>query len=174
MKRTLCFIVIFAAIGCGGQSADTDTPGAVSLLPAELSMAGLTRSTDVQVFTGDSLYQYIDGGAELYHAHGFVEVATADYASGENEFTIDVYRFNSVTNAYGLFQELRSPYASPLAVGIEGMASAGNVKFVKGSYVVNIVAYDESNAATLTLAKVAAELSQKVPGTTEKPNMTGE
>ena len=163
MTRTLLItmlsVFVLIGISCGGGPQNKS---AADLLPTELSGAGATRSSEVQVYAGNALSQYLDN-AELYQSFGFIEAATADYQAGDAELCVDVYRFDSPANAKALFDEIRPAGAEPLTLGAEGVASLGNILLVKGNFVVSIDAYDESQATYIKLAKAAAAMGLLLP-----------
>jgi hypothetical protein len=72
------------------------------------------------VFVGDSLWEYINGGAELYHTYEFVDVATAYYLQDSTEIVVDIYRFATPDDAYGMYTQLRPGGPGTMNYGIEG------------------------------------------------------
>jgi len=57
-----------------------------------------------QVFDRKTLYDYMDGGAEVYLAFDFREVFVRKYAdTQENEIVLDVYDMGSSAEAFGIF-----------------------------------------------------------------------
>jgi len=163
-------LLLIVAAGCGDNKKPTEKFSLERFLPQELTDAGATRSSEVRSFRGDSLWQYIDGGAELYHLYNFVEVATADYKVGTTEFTIDIYRFDNADNAFGLYSMMRPEKAKLMSLGVEGFSSTANLQFVKGELVINLLGYDESEATSLALSQAAATLDKLIPGTTNRPD----
>jgi len=164
MIRRICISLLAALVlfgpGCGGEQQSKTI---ADLLPTELVAANAKRSSDVKTYSGNELGLYIGDDAGVYQSFGFVEAATADYEAGDAELSVDVYRFDSPTNAKALFDEIRPAGAEPLTLGAEGVASLGNILLVKGNFVVNIDAYDESQATYVKLAKAAAAMGLLLP-----------
>jgi hypothetical protein len=169
MTRTIITLGLVAAIGlalgCGGSSSKTTR--AEDLLPANFSSAGLTRSSEVDVYVGEALWQYLGDETETYQSFGFIEAATADYSGADVELTIDVYRFDSNVNAEGLYDYVSPSEGRPLSIGARGVISPGNVLMVKGHFVVNIDAYDETELSFPALAKAAALMGSSIPAAAE-------
>ena len=65
--------IILLALAAGGDPI-------FKLLPADGTPPGWRRSGQERLFVGAALYQHINGGAELYHQHGFDRLAVQDYA----------------------------------------------------------------------------------------------
>lgn len=165
----MLILLVIVAIGCGGGEQPTDRLAPEDFLPGEFTDATAQRSSEIRTFYDDSLWQYINGGAELYYRYNFVEVATADYKTGTTEFTVDIYRFDNPLNAYGLYSMIRPENARLVSLGVEGFVSLGSLQFVKGEYLINLIGYDESNATNFALAQAAEELNKLIPGTTDRP-----
>ena len=170
MSKAALTLLVIVTVGCGGGEQPTDRFAPGNFLPREFADAAVRRSSEIQTFYGDSLWEYINGGAELYHRYNFVEVATVDYKTETIEITVDIYRFDNAVNAYGLYSMIRPQKAGLLSLGVEGFASAGSLQFVKGEYFVNLIGYNESDATNHALAQAAQELNKLIPGTTSRPD----
>ncbi len=158
---TLAFVLLIVA--CGGKNQQSAGTNTIDLLPGNIDSLGITRISEPRLYVGDSLWEYIDGGAELYHAHNFVDVATADYICDSIELTIDIYSFENSDDAFGLYSVLRPPEASIVNIGIEGFVTINTLDFVKGRYLVRLVGFDESRKTRDAIDKFAPVLNNLVP-----------
>jgi hypothetical protein len=167
-------LILIAALlisGCGGESDSTADLAAVGFLPEKIDATGFERSSDVETYVGESLFEYINGGAEVYHQYGFVDVVTAYYTHDQTEIVADIYRFGDSDNAYGLFSSLRPLEPTVVGFGIEGFTSGTTVDFVKGSYLVRLVGFDDSPEMSAALLSMAREFDGLVLGKTTPPQM---
>ena len=174
--RTAIAAILSLSITAWGCSSNSDNPGSYTtdcFLPETLGKSGIVRSSDIRLFRGDSLWGYINGGAELYHLYNFVDVATADYRTGEIEFTADIYRFDNAVNAFGLYTSLRPDNCRPVALGVAGFVSTASIHFVRGNYLVQLTGFDRSEATDNALAQAAGQLDRLLPGTTSLPEAFG-
>jgi hypothetical protein len=171
LSRAALTLLVIVAVGCGGGEQLIDRFAPENFLSREFTDAAAQRSSEIRTFYGDSLWQYINGGAERYHRYNFVGVATADYKTEATEITVDIYRFDNAVNAYGLYSMVRPENARLLSLGVEGFASVGSLQFVKGKYLVSLIGYDESDATNHALAQAAEELNKLIPGTTNRPDV---
>lgn len=162
-----CFGLLLLALGCSSPKVESL---AGSYLTEKIANTDLARSSEVRVFVGDSLWEYIDGGAELYHQYGFVEVATAQYKAGDIELVADIYRFDTSLNAFGLYSGMRPPAPEIVELGVEGYCAPATVSFVKGEYLVRITGYDDTEAVNEHIISMAHEFDRTVPGTTALPD----
>lgn len=174
MKRKRAYvlgsiILSLVILSCGGTQTPADLPAAAAFLPTEIPATDWTRMPEMRHFVGDTLYEYIDGAAEMYHTYGFIEVTVADYQSGPREIVVDLYRFADADMAYGMFTTLRPEEPDTIALGVAGFSFGPTLVFVKGTYIASLVGYDES-AETISAIRIIAEaVGRLLPGTTEKP-----
>lgn len=162
-------VLAFSLFSCSGGSRQNDNVRTTDLLPGQISDAGLKRSSAARLYVGDSLWAYIDGGAELYYSYNFVEVATADYSGDGVEFVADLYKFDSPTDAYGLYSMVRSADVTLLEIGTEGSLAPGQLQFVKGQFMARLTAFDDAEKTVLALTAFAEKLAQDIPGASERP-----
>ncbi len=176
MKRhslmALAIVLLLVGItGCGEKEEavkETDTTG---LLAEQFEKSDIVRSSEVSLFEGESLYEHINGGAEVYHLYGFIEVATAYYKRGETEVLTDIYKFDNSDNAYGLYTTLRPENPSSHNLGVEGFSTSSSMAFVKGEYIVKITGYDETEGTSGVLSHLAKFLDGDIAGTTDYPDL---
>jgi len=161
------------ATSCSNKKNAVNALAAERFLPKTFADIGAMRSSEIRTFYGDSLWRYIDGGAEQYHLYNFVEVATADYKMDTAEFTLDIYLFDNAVDAYGLYSMVRPDNPTLTRLGVQGFVSVGNLCFVKGMYMIKLIGFDESDETGIALAKAANEVNKLIPGTTNHPSAFG-
>lgn len=174
IKHIRILAVIAAVAGltvfsCGG--GQTPTPPKPDSLLSVVEAPGLSRTSDIRVYVGDSLWEYINGGAELYHSYNFAEVATADYSYGGAELLLDIYLFDSDDNAFGLYSQLRPEVAGAVPLGAAGFSSQTNIVFLKGPYVVMVTGFAISPQTAAGISAAGAVLNRVVPGRVDLPDM---
>ena len=70
-----------------------------------------------------SLFEYINGGAELYLSYGFERLISAFYQLGDDEeksIVLDIYDMGTPLQAYGVFGANRREEADRAPGGVEG------------------------------------------------------
>ncbi|SYZ74796.1 exported hypothetical protein [Candidatus Zixiibacteriota bacterium] len=174
MKRrlilvTVVAVVLLAVLACSKKKTE-DVISARQLLPEKNAPENIVRSSEIKTYVGNDLWQYIDGGAELYHLYNFQEVATADYKSDSIELVTDIYRFDNATDAFGLYSMLRPPTATIVLLGTEGFTSPGELIFVKGVFVVRIMGYEKNEAADKILTSLGQEIDRLITAPGKRPN----
>ncbi len=173
MKKSLKIFVLISTVilllsGCG----EKETENRINMnlyLPAIFKAIGLERASDIRTFSGESLWEYIDGGADLYLAYNFIEVATADYKKGEIEIVADLYRFKSADDAYGVYSMIRSPGVQIIHLGVEGFIAPASLNFTRGEFFVRLTGFDESAESSMAMVNLAEEINKLLDGRNEPP-----
>lgn len=177
MIRTNGFVfgtitLLVLTLACSKEESKVST-STIDLLAESYGTVGIDRSSPPRVFVGQDLYEYINGGAELYHQYGFIEVATADYKKGATEMVVDIYRFDSPVNAYGLYSMLRPDGADLFMLGMEGFIAPSKIEFVKGDLLVRVIGYDDSDETSLALVNLSDQIDKQLTGVKQLPAAFG-
>lgn len=138
-----------------------------SILPEVL--AGWTAAGAPQVFIGDDLFRYINGGAELYHEYGFVQVAVRDYRRGGNRIAVEVYTMSG--DAYGIFSLTRSGSGTPVDLGNAGRLGEYYLSFWSGPSLVVITAQTDFSLARPAVLAVGEALADRFPARGREPDL---
>jgi Family of unknown function (DUF6599) len=124
------------------------------------SVSGWKQIGEIQTFTPNTLYEYINGGADLYLAYDFEELKVAEYQNGQKAaVTVDVYRHRTPTHAFGIYSQERFPGANFIDVGVQGYLEKHALNFLSGNTYVKITGYDtgpEDPTILLSFAKAVA------------------
>jgi hypothetical protein len=116
-------------------------------------------SGDDAVYDKTTIYDYLDGGAEVYLAFDFQAALARKYAGPNgDEIALDIYDMGSPEEAFGVFSCDRQD--EDAGIGQESEYGAGLLRFRRGRYFVSITALGDENAsgkAIIALGKAAAE-----------------
>jgi hypothetical protein len=117
----------------------------------------------VKHFNSRTLFDYMDGAAELYLAYGVQSLNVYQWErSGHPLLTVEFYKMGSPEDAYGIFSFERQDEDAGIGQGSE--FGGGMLRFWKGPYFVSIYGEGEGpelEAAILHLGKeVAQSISQ--------------
>lgn len=176
MDRSGFALIIAVGIGlavaaCGPRGGSRGETGPDDMLPERIDGTGWIRAAAFERFEGDSLFEYIDGAAEMYHKYDFVEVTVARYLRDEATITADLYLFEGTDNAFGMYTTLRPDEPDTVSLGVEGFVFGSNLVFAKGAHLVNVYTYDDFEGVLSDLRSVGAALEGRLPGTSTKPQM---
>jgi len=124
-------------------------------------VTGWKQSGEIQTFSPKTLFEYINGDADLYLMYDFQELRVAEYLNEKKASVIvDVYRHKTPTHAFGIYSQERLPNANFLDIGAQGYIEQNILNFLTGPYYVKINSYStgaEDREILLTFAKKVAE-----------------
>jgi hypothetical protein len=129
-------------------------------------IAGWRQSGEVQTFSPKTLFEYINGDAELYLMYDLQELKVTEYLNEKKaSVIIDVYRHRTPTHAFGIYSQERLSNANFINVGAQGYVEEEILNFIAGPYYVKITGYKiESGAQEVLLSfakKVLENLGEK-------------
>jgi len=166
-------VFVISLVGCGGGPKNPTDGTLAQYFPDRNNDEELAKVSEIRTFVGDSLWEYIDGGAELYHTYGFVKVSTADYRSSQVDLVLDLYEFKTPDGAYGLYSMLRPDQPEMVRLGVEGFFTGSSLDFVKGNILARVIGFDETPATGEAIRSLATQVASLLPGTSDKPTMFG-
>ncbi len=109
------------------------------------------------VYDRKTLYDYMDGGAEVYLAFDFRQVFARKYAGpGGKEILLDIYDMGSPAEAYGIFSCDREDPAA--GIGQDSTYAFGLLRVRQGPYFMVVMSPEEGkdiDAAVLAIGKAA-------------------
>jgi hypothetical protein len=125
--------------------------------PSEVS--GWKRDRQARVYTAKTLFEYIDGAAEVYLAYGLQRTSVRRYLKpGHPDIVAEIYRMASSDDAFGVFSlEQQDPEAG-LGQGSEFGGSM--LRFWKGRFFVAVLGEgtgQDLEAAVLALGRALAD-----------------
>jgi hypothetical protein len=162
--------VLFLALFAG----DIFSADLRNYLPNSLEASGWKLLETKIVRTQPQLFDYMDGGAELYFAFNFRGLAMRNFedSAGVN-LIIELYQFKTAYDAYGMFTML--PADQELAIGDGSGYSLGMLRFWKGPYyckivVAGLIENDEAGYRILAI-KTAKSIETKIIETGSLPEI---
>lgn len=138
----------------------------LSLLPEQ--MQDYTPS-EKQVFQTDvELYDYINGGAELYLHYGFQKLAKKEYTADKRpRIKAEIFDLQSAKNAFGVFSYSRD--TANVAIGQGAQYFGGSLIFWQDNYYVSIYTPKETAASKRAVLEMAHTISRAIKSTGPLP-----
>ena len=148
------------------STAAAENSAMISLLPAGGCAAGWVMDDKPALFTEETLFDHINGEAELYFPYGFDALATARYVKKDapgSELMADVYRMGSLLDAFGIWSNYRKADAPGCTVGADCIVSSSQMLFYQDRYFVRLQATGTPAPAQDVFLACGRALSQKLP-----------
>jgi hypothetical protein len=153
-----------------------EAPSWAASLEFLISKKGLPKDWSLvhgpQIYTRKTLFEHINGQAELYLKYGFQKSVFAVYQNRKNkedQIELDVYDMGNVLQAFGVFSRLRNE-DRPAGIGLDSYLDDHSALFYQGRYFVMLYA-PEANADLLR--QFSKLISQKISDPSPPPKEIG-
>jgi hypothetical protein len=140
------------------------------LVPAKVG--AWTASGKDAVYDRKTLYDYLDGGAEVYLAFDLRRTFVRKYAGpGGKEISLDIYDMGTSAEAFGIFSCDREDPAA--GIGQDSEQGPGLLRFRQGRYFVALTSPDEGNEIGPAMAEIARAVLPHLGPAGPTPDLLG-
>jgi hypothetical protein len=173
MRRTAYYLLLILALPGlltaqeeGGQGSPPPVIQAAAkerlerLLP-EPSEVRAARTGEQKFFSSD-LYQYSDGGADVYLDYGLVAMLHQEYKAASTDITLDIYNMGDPANAFGIYAAESSPDYHFLPIGAEGYGTNDILNFFQDEFYVKLSAFSDKEKTGPVLERFAQVVSRRI------------
>ena len=134
-----------------------------------------TGTEQARTFGPGTLYEEIDGEAELFLPYGFEELTVGivrPAGKEEAEVRLELFRLATSREAFGVFSQHRFPDQEVVVVGdAKAIVSEASLDFFQGRYFVRVRAASRA-AGRSDLESLGRVISALLPGTDDPPRET--
>jgi len=170
-RREIIAVSVFLLMVTCSSVSSAATPLESLILQRDLPK-GWTLAEAPQIYKKKTLFQHIDGQAELFFKYGFQQSVFATYQgerSREDQIEVDIYDMGKVIQAFGVFSRFRNE-DRPGGFGLDSYLDDHSVFFYKGKYFIMLYAA-ESNADSL--GQFSKLISSKISDSSPPPKEIG-
>ncbi len=163
------FFILIMAVSNPVRAADLSIK---DVLPAKGFAKEWVIEEKATLYDKDTLFDHIDGEAELYFPYGFDTLATASYVNKQNpdlSIVADVYRMASVLDAFGIYSNYRKSNNLWVTIGTEGFVSPSQLMFYQDRYFVRLQISGATSLEKDILLACARAISEKLPASLGQP-----
>ena len=140
------------------------------LVPQSAEIPGWSPRGDAQHFSGDDLYVYIDGGAEIYNEYGFRQVLAQDFVDkNQKGVTLEIYEMTDPTAAFGIFSFKASGQGRPADIGADSEFEDYYLHFWKGPFLVTVTGFEANPECRDGVTAIARATGVRIRETAERP-----
>ena len=155
------FVLIVTCWGVSSAAIPLD-----SLIPRRDIPKEWTLIQGPQTYNKKTLFEHINGQAELFLKYGFQKSVFAIYQSKksrENQIEIDIYNMGNVLQAFGVFSRFRNE-DRPGGFGLDSYLDDHSAFFYKGKYFVMVYATESNPDLMSQFSKlIALKISDPSP-----------
>ncbi|MBI5021671.1 MAG: hypothetical protein HZB59_09555 [Ignavibacteriales bacterium] len=131
----------------------------IQLIPSDIPDGQIIRTVQ---YDHNSLWGYINGGADIYLEYGFMKVTAQEVRIDSFHFKVDIYEMNSPEAAFGIFSvsHKKCPGNDSLAQFV--CSSSHHLQCVSGKFYISIIndngIEEEQNISRLIAGKILSKL----------------
>lgn len=173
MRAAAVALGCLAVLGCGAPPLeDVTEEGAdlAALLPDPPPGWVLVEGPDE--YTVETLYEYLDGGAERILGHGFHRLLHVRYSPPDaplGGLTVDLFDMGSDLGAFGLYRDALPPAPELRPWGAEGHRDGALAAAWRGSLLIRAEADDDRPESIALLEALVADVASRAPGPAALP-----
>ncbi len=169
MNGGLSRIALFLCGCCLAAWPAAAFPSPPEVLP---DIPGWTVVREQVVYDASTLWEAIDGAADLFVSYGVLDMHMAYYSfPGRPEVRAEVYRHDSPESAFGIFSQERSPENAHTPIGTTAVMNEGMLNILSGSYYVKLSTNTPGKSAEKDLTTIGSAIVKHLEQPAVLPGM---
>lgn len=174
MKRKIKYSIIMLVLILpffNMEVAPTSVESNLSTLLPQVS--SWEQSEEPQLYLPETLFEYINGAAEIYLAYEFNGLIVAQYrgANSESNVAVEIYDMGSDMNSFGIYSAERYPDNNFIDIGVQGYLDEGSLNFLAGRYYVKLLCFECVEHSDGYLKEFAQAIMSRVKSTEAFPSL---
>jgi len=156
-------------MAAGGSFAARQTVPGPPVIPEPGFAPGWAKAGPLRTFTGQDLFNHIDGGAELFLELGFVKLRLQAYTRDKAELTLNAYEMESAASALGIYLMKMGRETPFPEVAARNSAEEAQIAIIKGRYFIQV---DNLGDRPASKAEAAALANAFLAGVADETALT--
>ena len=170
MTRHTGLVILFSLVVLLASQDGVPAGTPIEALVPKTAPDGWALRDSPETFTKETLFEHIDGQADLFLQYGFEKSVSAIYWKGdssEDKIDVDIYDMGNSLQAFGVFSRFRQE-DKPSGIGLDSYLADNYALFYKGKYFVALQATDANPSTLKGLAKdIESRISDESPSPRE-------
>ena len=131
-----------------------------------------SKETEDHIYTPQTIFSYINGGAEVYKAYNMRRCLTRRYATPQGSaIVLDLFDMGTSEDAYGVFTH--DPAGESIQLGQDGRLRPGWINFWKDRFFVSIYSEEETPAALKAVRLLGEKVDALIKARGNRPKIIG-
>ena len=163
LRPAAAICMLLAVIQCTDNPVVN--PQSPEISAAVVDISGWHQEYEPEIFVGDSLFELINGGAEVYHRFGFVRALATQYADDAGRsISLEVFEMKDVEGAGSIYSDKTGGSGEPLQIGDEAAGEDYYLNFRSGRFLVTITGFDSEPETTEGILLLAGAVAAQLGG----------
>jgi len=131
-----------------------------------------SKQTEDQIYTPQTIFSYINGGAEVYKAYNMRRCLTRRYATPQGSaIVLDLFDMGTSEDAYGVYTH--DPTGDEIQLGQDGRLRPGWINFWKDRFFISIYSEEETPAAQKAVRLLGEKVDSLINSPGTRPKIIG-
>jgi hypothetical protein len=157
MKKIFTLVILFSSLASQSQ------------VPEGFPMIGKSDIPEAKfkpyrLFTGESLFGYMDGGAELYLEYGVKSAVITELDIKDGHYKCEVFKMNGPDEAFGIFSVSKYKCTAMPPVSTFTCQTRYQLQICKGNYYISIINKSGSSEDSVNSLRIADILGSQITG----------
>jgi len=142
LKFFIPFILLFSFLNARATLLEEESVSSLhSLLPDVVTWKIPEAPQD---YFPETLFEYINGAAEIYLSYDFKELTVGQYEKGDSNASLimEIYDMGNEKNSFGIYSAERFPDSQFISIGNQGYLEEETLNFIVGKYYVKLLCFD--------------------------------
>jgi len=113
-------------------------------------------------FTGESLFGYMNGGAELYREYGIENAMITEFDLNDGHYKCEIFKMTGPEEAYGIYSVSKYKCLSNPPIAEYTCQTRYQLQICKGSYYISIINKSGTSADSLISLKAGTIIAGKI------------
>ena len=158
----LLLLSFLLSVNCATNYPDTEDSLSI-YLPDNGEIGNWRKNREFQEFKDENLYVYMNGGATIYHEYGFKQMIAQEYTNDKGKsISLEIFKMTNSESAYGIYTFKTDFSGEELKIGQQGRLENYYMNFWKGSFLVTLTGFDESEETEEGLLSIARAVARKI------------
>lgn len=167
-KFLICFLLL---VSCSTMNTSSNNYEKINFVfPGKVNEWNLVNP-EPDRYNADTLFDYIDGNAEVYRSLGVKEVLAYRWANPQQiEILVDIFDMGNSSSAYGAYHnDIRDQ--EDIGIGVESECMNNSLAFWKDRYFVSITGMGDSPEIKQTVIELGKIIDQQIPNKGNPPQI---
>ena len=132
-------------------------------LPSDEFIQGWKKNDKPLHFEKENLFDYINGGAEIFHEFGFKDLIVQSYKNGEEEIVLELYQMESFESALAIYLTRKGKENPVKDIPARSTGNRYQFTILCGHYLIQVNNFSGNEMLIPTMTKLIQPVLTEIP-----------